>query len=669
MADEVTKAVIITLKVVADSGNAKATQATQKMVSDGVAAQVAEYAKATKAAAKEGEKRVADAERAADREAAAALKAYSRIMREREKQSAAAERAYDREAADAQKAYSRIMRSRAAMASAIEGYEAKSEAMTRSSSRKMIEMGSSVLQVGQGIATLGVLSEDTTEKMLKGLIKVQGGFMILQGLGKGYLDLSEAAHGYAEAAKAAAKAQELLATSRVGVGVATGAATAGGAAASAGASAAGAAGGTAVAGAGAGLGIAALAKTALGGVAAALTSVYSVGLAVTLVGQEIGAKLGLWESLTGALTGWWKASSNAAESTKKLTAAEAQRARGLAMVAAANERAAAQDAQLRQERGMRETLQAGGRALAGGSDKFQSDKQRGQLQQEIAAEQKRLESANATQASRTGPLKGATGDVDASQARQLDNLNQLAQLDQRRLENARAIKQQQQETVVAMRDQFRAAMETVQAEKQRHQSEMARFGDKSANEQAEIVRLDQKLTKGEKLTRQEEDFLKAQGMFSKETQAAAAERGKGVKGSESVVKRQTEGTGLGVEKAERAADYAGASLGMAEEEVAKTTMEIARHETAFAETLGRLAEAMDRVAKSAAQKSGAKAGSVTEAGGEEVDAAGQTVASSVEELKTTMVAALDGVDASLRQAIDEIGSRAARRSSVQSAMS
>ena len=672
MSGDVNKSVILTLKVVADPGNAKVTAATTKSVKDGVAAQVTEFAKATAAAEKESLKQAAAVKRAAE-----------------------------------------------ANAKQFDMFSEKATAMSRGASRKIIEVGGAFLQVAQGVATLGILTEETTEGMLRGLVKVQGGFQIVQGLGKSYLDLTEAAHGFAKASEAAAAAQKLLATYtgvQTAATVAGGTAAVGGVAAAGGAAAAGgtataagaAAGGTAVAAA------ATAAKTAMLGVVTAFGAVVAVGGAIALAGQEIGAQLGLWESFTGAITKWHTEAKTGAQVARDLAATEAAVAKSRTEADRRNQRQGAEADRNQQNAGFRGTLSSLAIGASGGTDKEKIEKERANNEKEREIIQRQLADSKGKMAqeeaqakaggqykqkeARTwgsymmggaaqregegrtwaGYMRGQSADaevakrgpkvtvsregVDRGNQAAAANLEKMAQTDQRRLETARALEASQKEALSAARGQYETAVQTLASEKARHQSALAQFGAMTSGEQAQLARILDKNDKQEKFTKAEIKFLKERNLLNDQTTKQEAEKGDTEVGRRLAEAQGTQGGGLGVAAAQTGADEAYAAMNSASAEVAKTTAEIAKQEAEFVATLQRLKEAMQIVSDASADKAGVQRQDIDAGATEAVGQAGAGVASATVELKDAMVAALDQVEASLREATEAVAARGARGS-------
>jgi len=646
MSADVTKSVILTLKVVADPSNAKVTAATTKSVKDGVAAQVSEFAKATAVVEKESAKQAAAVKRAAEQNA----------------------KQFDM-------------------------FSEKASAMSRGASRKIIEVGGAFLQVAQGVATLGVLSEETTEGMLRGLVKVQGGFQIIQGLGKSYLDLTEAAQGFAKAAEAAASAQKLLATysgvqtAAAGVSAAT---AAGGAAAAGGGTAAAAASGTAVAAG------ATAAKTAMLGVVSAFGAVVAVGGAIALAGQEIGAQLGLWESFTGAITKWHTEAKTGAQVARDLAATEAAVAKSRTEADRRNQRQGAEADRNDRNAGFRGTLSSLALGASGGTDKQKVEAEKANLLKEQATIQRQLADAKGKMGQEEAQAKAGSGfkqkeartwagymggqsadgevakrgpkvtvsreGVDRGNQAAAANLQKMAETDSRRLETARALQNAQKESLSTARGQYETAIQTLAAEKSRHQSALAQVGAMTAGEQAQLARILDKNDKQEKFSKAEIKFLKDRNLLNDQVTEQEAEKGDTAVGRRLAEVQGTQGGGTGVEGAQTAADEAYAAMNSASAEVAKTTAEIAKQEKEFVDTLQRLQEAMQTVSDAAADKAGVQRQDINADSTAAVGQAGDGVASATVELKDAMVAALDKVESSIRDATEAVAARASRGS-------
>lgn len=172
------------------------------------------------------------------------------------RQEAAVERVRRAEEAAKAKPSQEIEKQERAAAAATESSRTHMRAMKTSA----IEIGEAMLRVGRGIGLLGLANEETTEKIAKGLSRVQGAYDVLKGVFEFWRKATEAMDHYRRATQATAVAQEALATAET-MRAAAGARAAAGGAASGGGTAAGFFAGTM--GAKVGLGIAAAASSAV----------------------------------------------------------------------------------------------------------------------------------------------------------------------------------------------------------------------------------------------------------------------------------------------------------------------------------------------------------------------------------------------------------------------
>lgn len=607
---DVSRSVTLTLKVVADAGNSKAVSSVDKAVADSVKKQVAEQQKGLDAAAKANAAAVRDAEKRYDKEAAEALKMYSKILREREKSAAAAEKAaaqeaaaakksadakvkeeqrasaaaqkaYDQQVKEAQAAYAKILRSQEQNARAYEQQAEKAQEFGRKSAKAGTQVLGSAIGVAEGFAKLGLTSEETTEAMLKGLLQVQGGFQIIRELVMGYDDLKDMIQFATKSLHAQNAAQELLnsttmkgivlqkagaAAAGVGAGKAAGSLATGGAAA-AGGTAAGA-GGTAVTTAASGITAASVAAGA---------SLVALAALIAYVGQEIGASLGLWESLTGSIVGWRKAAADAAESTRKVEKSE----RGLELVremaARRNEQHAAMFGRVREAQSFRSTLTDLRSSLPGVENA--DDYKRTQYAKELEASKARLSGlvdqrnremevpkglADNSEKKRTwggwmvgqeaqnkgesrtwaGWLAGqedpakkkelmsvnsgfrANKGVEEGQKDVLEQQQRLVEIDRQRYQNSKALAETQRQNLQSLKEQAAESIKLVQAEKQRYQSALATVGALTDGERKRAAAIAAQIKdKGvDSLTKGQIQFAQSKGLFANQIEAKYANK-------------------------------------------------------------------------------------------------------------------------------------------------
>lgn len=132
-----------------------------------------------------------------------------------------AEAAVAKEAATAEKAAKLAERDREKTARDIERVQKQAETAAEQSrghamrmNTAFIEAGQGVLQVAKGFGELGILSEKTTEGMVRGFIKVQAGYDVLRGGFEVWKKMTEAADAYRKMTQAATTAEVALAAAR-----------------------------------------------------------------------------------------------------------------------------------------------------------------------------------------------------------------------------------------------------------------------------------------------------------------------------------------------------------------------------------------------------------------------------------------------------------------------
>lgn len=95
---------------------------------------------------------------------------------------------------------------------------AMSETFSRSSKEvndKLLETGKGLLQFGRGMAELGIASEDTLESMVKGILRLQGGLDVVEGVVKTFRNMQSAIELASAASAASAAKTKIAAASNV----------------------------------------------------------------------------------------------------------------------------------------------------------------------------------------------------------------------------------------------------------------------------------------------------------------------------------------------------------------------------------------------------------------------------------------------------------------------
>lgn len=152
----------------------------------------------TEAAAKAEKKRWEDEKKARESEVEAARRTQEKTLRDQEKSQRKAESALERQ---------------------------RSAAMAAKMS--IAELGEGITRMGRGLATIGILGEESTEKLVRAFLRIQGVFDVVAGGLKVYKSLTVAVESYTKSVEAAAVAERALAVARGQSAVAGGASLAG----------------------------------------------------------------------------------------------------------------------------------------------------------------------------------------------------------------------------------------------------------------------------------------------------------------------------------------------------------------------------------------------------------------------------------------------------------
>lgn len=199
-----------------------------------LARQQANESKAMKAKEREEER----ARKAAEREREKQFKADVALMQaaaKEEKRRWEEEKKSIESAAKAESdAREKAQRAQEKASRAYESAAERQRSMAMQSKMAVAELGEGVTRMGRGIAQLGILSEETTEGLVRGFLKVQGVFDIAAGGIKVYRSITVMVDSYRKSVEAAAVAEKALAAARGASAVAGGASAAGAGGAAAG---------------------------------------------------------------------------------------------------------------------------------------------------------------------------------------------------------------------------------------------------------------------------------------------------------------------------------------------------------------------------------------------------------------------------------------------------
>lgn len=404
------------------------------------------------------------------------------------------------------------------------------------SRHKATEAGVGALQgtldLVEGMASLGLVSEDNFEKFSKGFEKIQAGFKALKGLTELYWKGREAIVALNEASKAkltidtllanntfrlaasqaAANAAEGVAGGAVGGATGRGAGgAASGLAAEVGGDVAGGALGAKMVGGGAGssAGIGLLAKA--GGAAGWLTLAAAGGIAlfesIQFVKRGIFGATEANEGFVSSITGWRKAVSDAADSTERLENQQkdygnrqklAQREGGR-LSREGGYRSARQDSEAMNRR---VAFEAGGGAdspiAAVEQERIEGLKRVWDAEKELAD----FEKANVKRT-----VKGHHDQVEERlrlSQRLADQERQLVETDLQRLQVLRDQKKVAEEQMKVQADAIKSAQDA-------QKSELQRYSELSKHQKGRLQEVSDKVTRGEKLDERDIRLLERTG--------------------------------------------------------------------------------------------------------------------------------------------------------------
>lgn len=117
-------------------------------------------------------------------------------QRAREREALAAERAKQREAREAFRERVKYMKDEERKVRDVERAEEDLNRKRAESKRTILEAGEGLLKMGRGLAAVGLLSEENNDKLLRGLVLVQGAFDIVSGGVKAWTAINDALKAY-----------------------------------------------------------------------------------------------------------------------------------------------------------------------------------------------------------------------------------------------------------------------------------------------------------------------------------------------------------------------------------------------------------------------------------------------------------------------------------------
>lgn len=627
----------------------------------------------------QAEKDAAAAEKAFDREAAAAVKAYSRIMKEREKAAADAEKQFDREANEAVKAYSRIMRERDKLNGQLTDALEKQDQLTGQATKNAAEGLNAVVKMGRGFAELGILSEESSEAMLKGMIRIQAGFDIITGGIDLYVKLQESIRIATKALQAQAAAQAALNALQLAggkaavTGGATTAATMGGRAL--GVLGTGAAGAGAVTGGGS---LMAAMGTTLTGLASAAGLLLAKFVALPAVLAEViqffGRLAGFnTESIFGAFLGMRDEQKKAAASDKALAGKEKERENRTADINRRNEASVDADELQRSIDNWSEKLADAQRSTLGLDKGDEARMERDNLARGVGAANAQVEAERAKREEAKGGFRGdARAGEDLARQRAVEAQEKLLDADKRRVAVLRDQQKTQEQQVKTLRDQLQQAEKLAQTERDSYKSTLAKLGALSEAERRKVQEIGKKLEQGGEMTEAEARFLQGTGLGSKKTDEFFAN--KALKGGGDAT---LDALGEGQEKlkeAEAERDRIARELADAEAGLQTTTTDlndaVEQLKTTILETVTAINAALKftqegkGVNPDQARTVNAPAAQVEQRNPEldiaAINAAAAKAAETQQQLTDTFVAALDNIAAQNREQMEEIKARQTR---------
>ncbi len=634
------------------------------------------------------EKELNDQKKANDKKLIAEQKAIEALDKQ-------ASKAYEKDLRDQQRANDRQVkeqeRTQEKLVRAVESARDRQVTANKQVANAALGILDGSMEAAKGLAYLGMIGEKDAQKVLDGLLLIDGGFKTLRGGVGTFLAIRDAIEGSRKAALAHAAVNEILAASQaknaaggaVGSVVAGGvgqrvAATAGGRAVGsvAGGAIAGAAGGAGAVGAGMGLKTVGANATALlkpiagfAGAAAGLSEVLQAGrrfmgentkttetwtARLIGLGRSANAADRATESNIVALWTWRKAAAESAKSTENLTKVEKDRQKRL---------------QQTEERDQRITAVAGFQTAA--RDRREEDRlsiseakydpRRTALTDARDARARAGELAYDAENERTAAERRAAdrkqSGASFSHADELQAVERLYQARERQKQAEKeinaALREQlntQKQQTDAVRSSLDAAKDAVAAQRDQTKSRVAEFGKLSAGEQTRIVGIADKHKRGEELTRAEVDTLDQYGMGKGIVQDYYQQKGEKAGGQDAL-------TSLGDRDAEMEAMGEVSRLEAKLEGSKREEQQTAREIRESAEAIKRLVESATEAFRTM-QQSQARAQGIELPDGTEGTPVGGNVAfeveNSVERLGKTITSSLDQVNENVRRVQERI---------------
>lgn len=497
MANSVTRDIILKVKVVGDKSGADQAVKDQDRIGK-AQAKAARDAERARAKAERDQARAATAEqKAAQRVAVNRIKLIGQIQKAEEKRAQEAIRQEERIKVAAQRAHmQRLQNNRQQLAAGR-------------------QIGQGILDMAQGLATLGVLSEKNTEHLLRMVVALSEGFRVMRGM-------ADVATGLAQQTRIAAQASASLAATQ-GAGAAT----------AAGAGTAGAAGGGALRNAATGGGLTAVmlgGAKAVGVALAKLTAIVGAAAivhdaAARTVNTLFGTKLPLaFESLFG----YFRDTANAAESAERLNKAMEHSARLHAAAAERDQRITAMAGIAAEGRSQQQSIEArlsAATGMAGTEDEARTERARAAHQLEMAEAEVEAERQRHADRQARRELQSIADQVQA-----VDQLREarerVATADERIVQALQRQVEQRKQAVGQAQQELDRARDLVKSEEARTQSALARFGQLDRASQNRLQEIAQQVQGGGALNRNQAEFLQQSGFGGRQAEEFFAQQGR-----------------------------------------------------------------------------------------------------------------------------------------------
>jgi len=484
--------VVITTRIVVDKG---AAQTALRETVKAVAAQQKAADQAASQSAKAQVKAVRDAEREKQKELAATNKRTIAILRQDEKEAIASEKAKQKAIAETNKQAISGLKQREAAAKQVEtagkkahAEYARAQAKITSANDRVTESFktslSGAMSLGRGIAMLGIVGEKDTEKLLRGLVRIQAAFDIMRGSVELVHSMTRGWRAYRDAVAAAAVAQSAMGGANV--------ASAGGAA----------------------VGIGGMLKGKLATVGR-IAAPIAAGIGGYYAGRWMAGQLGL-----GTGPGRYAdAGSRAAGAERGTAIASREISQRTAMEA--NRREWYGSTIQSQMFGREENPQA--RLQANRLEMAELQRRSGQTIGWNEQRAKSLGTAAAVHFEATGKYDEVTQRLGAMRAQHLlaadrervEMLREMKRLTEERgrdeIEAARKAGQFATSALLTARQQVETAREKARITQEEYLSGAERFGQRSAREQRKAIGLKERLDRGEKLTLEQRQFMRSIG--------------------------------------------------------------------------------------------------------------------------------------------------------------